>query len=304
MRNNIIIKRQGGKIIIAALTFIAVNCRVPNPLAQSKNISQIETIPHKRNEPPKNQDGKENQDSQQKPTKGKNETNEYTRHYKLLTKVLQRTVTTKTKNSIQSNVVNYPALISNPDFETVFQWFRTARIPENWAQKYAFWVNAYNVYTLKLMSEKMNGNSITKIDNGKAFQKKYYSIANTPISLDEIEKLKVKPLSPNGEFHFLLVCAALSCPDLPPYAYTPANIYGLQKRAAKRFFNNPTKGIQIDHKSRTVHISTLGKWYNNDFAKKGGFLQYASQFLEPDIAQKIDSYTIKYIPYNWEPNNL
>ena len=228
---------------------------------------------------------------------------EYQVHYTLLNSVLRSVVSNSERQGIRTALVNYAAVSNNADFLKVFNWYQNAPIPETYAAKYAFWLNAYNVYTMKLMSEKSNGQSIMKIDNGTAFDKQYYSIAGKPISLNQIEKGIVKSMG-RVDYHFALVCAALSCPDLARSAYTEKNVFWLMKEQARKFFLNETKGVRIDDASSTVYVSTLGQWYGEEFTKKGSFLEYAAQFFDESKAQKILTYKVEYIPYNWSPNGL
>lgn len=230
-------------------------------------------------------------------------TDVYLEHYRLYQTVLQQAVSYAQKQGIQTAVVNYDFIKTSQDFQKVFDWYQNAPVPEKYAEKYAYWVNAYNVYTLKLMSEKSNGRSIMKIDSGKAFDNRYYKVGGTSISLNEIEKGRLKPLG-KVEYHFALVCAALSCPDLSKTAYTAENVFWLMKAQAKKFFQNSTKGLRVDDSKKTVYTSTLGKWYGEEFKKHGSFTEYAAQFFEGETADKIKSYEIKYIPYNWSANSM
>lgn len=229
---------------------------------------------------------------------------EYNKHYKLWDSILKKIVTVGTRQGIKTTLIDYSKVRNNKDFDRLFSWYAGAEMPDNYRKKYAFLVNAYNIYTIKLMAEKSKGRSIMKIDGGRAFDKRYYKIASRQVSLNEIEKQKIKALG-RPEYHFALVCAALSCPDLSRTAYTPKNVFWLMKRQAEKFFHNETKGLKIDQESKIVYLTTLAKWYGDEFKSKGGFREYAASFFENvDKKKAITSFEVKYIPYNWSTNGI
>ena len=95
----------------------------------------------------------------------------------------------------------------------------------------AFWVNAYNAYTLRLILDYYPLKSIKDIGPKikiplvtTPWAMKFFSIGGEKMSLDQIEHSILRKKFDDPRIHFALVCASISCPALRPEAYTAANI--------------------------------------------------------------------------------
>jgi Protein of unknown function, DUF547 len=80
-------------------------------------------------------------------------------------------------------------------------------------ERLAYWINAYNAVTVRLIVGNYPLTSITKLDGGKPWDVKRYSNGSKKISLNDIENNILRPMG-DARIHFALNCAAKSCPPL------------------------------------------------------------------------------------------
>lgn len=168
-------------------------------------------------------------------------------------------------------------------------------VQENWskAEKMAYWINAYNAFTIKLIVENYPVNSITKLDNGNPWDVKWIQLGDKTYSLNNIENDILRPEFKDPRIHFAINCAAQSCPPLLNRAWTADNLNETLDQRAKAFINNPAYNkISKD----AVQISKIFEWYAADFNNVIHFLnQYATTKISPNA-------TVKYLTYNWDLN--
>jgi hypothetical protein len=161
--------------------------------------------------------------------------------------------------------------------------------------KKAFWVNAYNAYTVLLIVDNYPVRSINDIKLGGAtpWARKWIKIDGTTMSLNDIENNKLRKVYNDGRIHFVINCASFSCPILLNQAYTAENIESNLTAQTKKFINDDARN-QITSKS--AKISSVFDWYRADFGDVTDFINKYSK-------TKIGSNTkISYMPYSWDLN--
>lgn len=158
-------------------------------------------------------------------------------------------------------------------------------------EKLAYWINAYNAFTLKLIIRNFPVNSITELDNGKPWDTKWIKIGNKTYSLNNIEHDVIRKNFKEPRIHFALNCAARSCPPLRNKAYTAKNLDVELDEQTKRFINNDSFNI-INKKQ--LKVSKLFDWYSKDFVDVQVFLK---KYKSSDTSAKL---TFK--EYDWSLN--
>lgn len=184
--------------------------------------------------------------------------------------------------------------------------------------KLAFWINAYNAFTLKLIKENYPVESINDLHTGgliigqilgkTVWHKEWIKIGGRTLSLNNIEHDIIRKEFNEPRIHFALVCAAFSCPPLRKEAYEGYKIEQQLEDQARTFFNDKTKN-QFDVKTKTAELSKILDWYDSDFGNNDEeILKYISQFLPSEIAKNINEnpgeWDIDYLSYNWDLNEL
>ncbi|MEM1348615.1 MAG: DUF547 domain-containing protein, partial [Myxococcota bacterium] len=103
--------------------------------------------------------------------------------------------------------------------------------------KLAFYINAYNANVLKMVLDEWGSGvnksrSVLKVD--AFFDKKTVTVAGKKTSLNGLEKQLILPKFKDARVHFVLVCAALSCPPLQREALTEKNVHKIMNRATRK----------------------------------------------------------------------
>ena len=108
-----------------------------------------------------------------------------------------------------------------------------------------FWINLYNALTVKVVLDHYPVQSIKDIDISPGlfadgpWGKTLVTVAGEALSLDDIEHRILRPIWKDPRLHYVLNCAALGCPNLPPRAFTAGNAQALLSRGARRYVNDP-----------------------------------------------------------------
>lgn len=177
------------------------------------------------------------------------------------------------------------------------------------AQRLAFWINAYNAFTIRLILDHYPIASIRKIGllPGAAFRRAFIpmpSLKGGTISLDDIEHRTLRPEFREPRVHFALVCASRSCPPLRAEAYR-ADVLERQLDDQGRTFLGDASKNRVDVAARTLHLSSIFSWFEEDFvAAAGSVPRYVARFLAPDAAAVATApdVTVRFLDYDWSLN--
>ena len=168
-------------------------------------------------------------------------------------------------------------------------------IQSNWSkdEQLAYWINAYNAHTIKLILDNYPVKSIKDINGGKPWDKQWIKLGGKTYSLNNIENDIIRPTFNEPRIHFAVNCAAESCPPLHNGAWTASNLESNLELSTKKFINN-SKYNQIS--ASGASISSIFDWYGGDFGDVKAFLNRYSN-------TKLDSSSkISYSDYNWNLN--
>lgn len=172
----------------------------------------------------------------------------------------------------------------------------------NQDQKLAFWINAYNAYTIQIILKHYPLNSIKDISSGLfssgPWKKDFINLFGKKISLDNIEHDTIRKEFDEPRIHFSVNCASIGCPSLLQEAFIGAKLENQLDRAANNFLQNKSKNYV---KGNTLYLSKIFKWYGGDFDQKyGGFKNYVVKTL--NLPQK--DYEVEFNDYDWNLNEL
>ena len=164
---------------------------------------------------------------------------------------------------------------------------------DDWSrdESLAYWINAYNAYTIKLILDNYPLKSIRDID--QPWEKKWIALGGKTYSLNNIEHDIIRPTFREPRIHFALVCAAQSCPPLADQAFTAQNLDQLLDQRARSFINDEQYNVTQE---AVVRISPLFDWYGDDF---GDVTAYLNEYLPTDIPA---SKELTYLEYDWSLN--
>lgn len=171
-------------------------------------------------------------------------------------------------------------------------------------EQFAFYINAYNAWTIKLILSGYPGiKSIKELGNilKTPWKKKICRIDGDVITLDDIEHHILRPRFKDPRVHFAINCAALSCPPLWSQPFI-GNTLDRQLDDATRVFINNSKRNYLD--GETLYASKIFNWFGKDFNDdvSGFFLKYADDNLKKELEVKNNKIKVKYLPYDWSLN--
>lgn len=195
--------------------------------------------------------------------------------------------------------VNYAGIKKNYDgLKKVLIELKNNSPKSDWSrnQKLAYWINVYNMYTIKLVVDHYPISSITKI-TAKPWDKKFITIDGKTYSLNDIEHNIIRAKYNEPRIHFALNCASASCPKLLNKAYTASNLSAQLTRQTKAFLSDKSKNDFSN--SSSIKISKIFDWYKGDFTKNGGSVV---SFINKYQDAQLNSPKIGYMEYSWELN--
>ena len=160
-------------------------------------------------------------------------------------------------------------------------------------KKMVYWINAYNAFTIKLIVDNYPTASITKINSGKPWDKKWIKLGGKTYSLNQIENDILRPQFKDARIHFAVNCAAKSCPPILNHAWTADNLNKYLAKQAKKFINDSNYNSVS---AKKVKISKIFEWYAGDF---GDIITYLNKYANVKINANAK---IEYMEYNWDLN--
>ncbi len=170
-------------------------------------------------------------------------------------------------------------------------------------QQKAYWINAYNAFTVKLIVKYYPVKSIKDIGStiqipfiNTPWDIKFISIGDKILNLNNIEHSILRKKFKDPRLHFALVCAARSCPKLRNEAYTALKLEDQLTDQAKDFLADKSKNIIA---ADEVKISKIFSWYSMDFPKEENFIAFLNQYIPSKIKE---SAKITYMDYLWNLN--
>lgn len=170
-------------------------------------------------------------------------------------------------------------------------------------EQLAYWINAYNAFTLKLIIDHYPVKSIKDLNPklslplvNTIWQVKFFQIGGKDASLDEIENKILRKEFNEPRIHFAINCASFSCPPLLNEAFVAEKIEDQLESVTRNFINDPVRNkIQNDK----IEISQIFSWFKEDFTKKGSLIDYLNRYSKTKI---IPNAKVTYLNYDWSLN--
>lgn len=171
-----------------------------------------------------------------------------------------------------------------------------ATLPNNTHTKaytLAYWINAYNAFTVDLILRNYPIKSIKDIKN--PWQQRHWKLGSKWYNLDEIEHQILRKMD-EPRIHFAIVCASISCPKLLNEAYTSENLEQQLTNATQDFLSDTNKNSISKDK---LELSKIFKWFNSDFTKNGSLIDFLNLYLPIEISKTASK---SFKDYNWDLN--
>lgn len=198
-------------------------------------------------------------------------------------------------NVSSSGNVNYAGIKANAsELNKYIAMLEGTSVESSWSkdEKLAFWINAYNAYTIRMIIENYPVKSITDLHGGKPWDKKWIKLNGQTLSLNNIENDIIRPTFNDPRIHFAVNCAAKSCPPILNDAFHASSLNAQLNSQTKKFINDAKYNTLS---GGTAQVSKIFDWYGSDF---GNIAQYLSKYSD---AVKSDA-TITFSEYDWNLN--
>lgn len=201
---------------------------------------------------------------------------------------------------VENGRVKYAEIKQNPKLlnELLSQAKKFEVSPDNPEEYKAFWINAYNLAVINGIVKKYPVDS--PLDIAGFFDEQKHSLGLQSVTLDEVEHKILFGNFPDEErFHFVLVCAAQSCPPLISEAYKPETLEKQLETQTRKALNDPDF---VRLKNNKVLFSEIMNWFREDFASGGKTLiEYTNQYRKVPIPKDLET---GFYKYNWKLNKL
>ena len=175
------------------------------------------------------------------------------------------------RQHVVNGFVDYAAFARAPEFGQYLASLDRVR-PEllDDDERLAFWINAYNAFTIQLIVVHHESESIRNINKSLGvlqlkgpWSEPIVRAAGRRLSLDEVSHGIIRKEFGEPRIHFALVCAAMSCPPLRSEAYTGARLVEQLNDQSRRFLReSPTKNR---FERRVLYVSPILTAYRSDF---------------------------------------
>jgi hypothetical protein len=180
----------------------------------------------------------------------------------------------------------------------------------------AYWINVYNVNVVATVVDRYPVKSIRDISTDpivrlNVFKKETVPVKGGMLSLNDVENTKLRDAFKDPRIHFAINCAARSCPPIRPEAFAGARVSEQLDDQARKFLNDPRRGVQIESKGAdgiVIHVTKVMDWFADDFEKwGGGQVAFIRKYVTPDKQKQIDGargkVKLDFYSYDWALND-
>jgi hypothetical protein len=211
------------------------------------------------------------------------------------------------KQYVKKGVVDYRGFKREENrldaYLKVLEGIDTSRLSRN--EQLAFYINAYNATTIKLILGAYPGvESIRDLGGrffNRVFDKKIVRIEGNTISLDDLEHGIIRPRFKEPRVHFAVNCASKSCPPLIAEPYQGSILDQQLDASTRAFLNHPERNYL---EGRTLYVSRIFKLFKEDFNDDvvAFFLRFADAELREKLMASGEKIKVRYLDYDWSLN--
>lgn len=157
----------------------------------------------------------------------------------------------------------------------------------------AYFINAYNAVTVKLILDHYPIKSIRKLITPWRFKR--FKLHGKKVSLNHIEHEVLRKMN-EPRIHFAINCASASCPKLLNTAFY-SHTMEEQLEAVTYDFINDEKRNKLTEKEMSV--SRIFQWFAGDFGSKKERHAFIRNYAKGTVAKNAK---IRFLDYDWSLN--
>jgi hypothetical protein len=190
---------------------------------------------------------------------------------------------------------------------------------ETWSkeQRYAFWINAYNAYTIHLVAKSYPLDSIK--DLGGLFKspwdKPFIPLGHLfpdgvkkELTLNNIEHDVLRPKFKDARVHAAINCASRGCPPLRKEAFVAEKLGTQLDEQVRAWLADATRN-RFDREKSKLQVSEIFSWFKEDFVRDGGSVRewlakYAPEEHAAWLRDTKKEVDLSYLEYSWKLNDV
>lgn len=191
------------------------------------------------------------------------------------------------QSHVRNGMVDYDAFAGAPEFASYLA--RLAAFdptPLSQTDQIAFWINAYNAYTIQLVNAHHERASIRNINKSFGFvrgygpwKEKLAVVGGKAYGLDDIEQDILRKRYQEPRIHFALVCAAMGCPPLRGEVYVGSRLDAQLDDQARIFVRESPAKNRVDVATKTVYLSPIFVEFRDYIKDFGGSEAAVGRFI-------------------------
>lgn len=178
------------------------------------------------------------------------------------------------------------------------------------AQRFAFWINAYNAHCAQRVLDAYPLASIRRLDGAfglnTAFDQGFVPMRahlsgaeEAGLSLNDLQDGILRKRFRDARVHAALHNSTRSGAPLRPEAYTADALERQLDEQMRAFVNDPTRN-RIDPAGKQLALSEVFKWFAEDFERDGKTLQdFLVRYAPAEAADFIRGARPRSLPYDW-----
>ena len=182
-------------------------------------------------------------------------------------------------------------------------------------QRYAFWINAYNAYTVRAVVDAYPVSSITEIGTKEEsvwerpflpLGKLWKPAKGAKLSLDQVEHEILRPEFRDPRVHAAVNCASKGCPPLAAKAFAAETLDAQLDRATRAWLADPAHN-RFEPKEKRVRLSRIFEWYGDDFTRGDVTLaDWLAEYAPPQYRKFLEqaAFRVEYLEYDWALNEV
>ena len=185
--------------------------------------------------------------------------------------------------------------VNKAELDVLVDQFKDDLPSDKWSksEKMAYYINIYNLYTIKSVVDNYPTKSIKDISN--VWDKKIITIGKYIYSLGDVENKILRKMG-DARIHFAINCASFSCPKLENEAYTSDKLDKQLDNGAREFINDNSKNIITE---KEIKLSNIFDWFSGDFKENGSIIDFLNKYSKTNIDKKAKT---RFLDYNWSLN--
>ena len=243
------------------------------------------------------------------------ETKPATFDHRMLTMLLER--------HVKEDRVDYVGLQRDRAMLDAYAKRLTAVTPKelgNWEknERFAFWINVYNTFTLQLILDNYPLVSINDLAKEEVspwdqplipMQGFHPDKKKVDLTLNDVEQRILRPTFKDARVHAAVNCASKGCPPLRAEAFEGAKLEAQLDEQMKAFLADRNRN-RFEPKTKKVVLNKIFEWYADDFvdAKADTDLgDFLLRFAPPSAGATptwIQTAAISFSNYDWTLNDI